>query len=493
MASSRDRQSPTQGLIPPPVAAPRRRSPVNVPDTLLEGQRAPPIPARRKSLARKNEEEDITGFSSDFRIDDSNAKRKMTFPKSNSMFSHDDLQPVPEMDNRFSLPQSTSGCAMHPDLDGLDFSGSVFPSITTESRPRSSSTDEIHDNRKQIYPDISHAFRGITPQLPPSSQYAYNGSQYHKNVGVLPTSSVPTQHIGGYGWKSSVFNNLNSGGAATSLASSQLYNSYSNVTSKGNLHVYPQLPSTRLDVADGNLMYPANNYLSLFNTAGYSTNYVASAAYDHNPQASTGLGTQLNYVPNIHPAGVASRESSASPSNQFSTPASTGFDDTFFQNESSSSTADGDLIKLGIFLHEHEYLSLDYFDPLYSRGRKESISHSEVSSPQSPAPTTYSFGEAFPNLYEEHTGAAGTANDDHIWTPMSSTQQIVKSPPIGFEAFNSDVFGQTFGTSDEEFLKTEAGEVFRSPAYDAPGANILGTGDKPARPPSWHLTQVLFH
>ncbi|XP_059175540.1 phosphatidylinositol 4-phosphate 3-kinase C2 domain-containing subunit beta-like [Physella acuta] len=485
MASNRDRQSPTQGLIPPPVAAPRRRSPVNVPDTLLEGHRAPPIPARRKSLARKNEEGEMTVFSPDFGNDDSNAKRKMTFPKSNSMFSNDDLQPVPEMDSRFSLPQSTSGCTMHPDLDGLDFSGSVFPSVNTESRPRSSSTDEIRDSRKHIYPDISHAFRGITPQLPTSLQYAYNGSQYQTNAGVLPTSSVASQNIGGYGWNSSVFNNLNSGGAATSLASSQFYNSYSTVAPKGNLHVYPQLPST---VADNNLMYPANNYLSLFNTAGYSTNYMTSAAYDHNPQASTGVGTKLNYVPNIHPAGGASRESSASPSNLFPTPAPTGFDDTFFPSESSTSTADGDLIKLGSFLPEHEYLSLDYFDPLYSRGRKESISHSEVSSPQSPAPTTYSFGEAFPNLYEEHTGAA-TAGDDHIWTPMTSTQQTVKPPPIGFEAFNADVFGQTFGTSDEEFLRTEAGEVFRSPAYDAPGNIVVGTSDKPARPPSWRLPQ----
>ncbi|CAL1535121.1 unnamed protein product [Lymnaea stagnalis] len=503
MASGRDRQSPTLGLIPPPVAPPRRRSPINFQGQetkLPDEQRQPPVPARRTSLPIKKN-------VSDFSIEEETG--------TDVSVKDNKLPTLSEVDNRFSAPQLTHESIYHPDLDGLDFSltGSTFSNIAGESRPRSSSMEELKTNAKPIYPDIRHVFKDITEsQIANPSLRSYGASQFKNNGSSIQPTSVrssdglcstppplPSHSAGSYGWNASFF------------AKPSYYNNsgqYFNpqATNSGNLQYPPHSAS--------NPSVPSNNNFSLFNPAsqvnfGLSTPY-SSAAYDHQPVNNnndmlTGSSSKFGYIPNIslpRPASCGEvytlRESSASPTDNTRNPiAIAGLDESFFPVGPTTQALDGDLIKLGEALPEHEYLSLDYFDPLYSRGRKESVSYGDNSSAQPLSRQTFSFGEAFPSFYMAHSHQNGSAaydqaTDDHIWMPDKAPPLSAKSPPIGFEAFNFDEFGvKTFGSSEEEFLKGSPPIIFSSAAYDAAPVNEIrrNVSGRPPRPPSWRVSQ----
>ncbi|CAG5123917.1 unnamed protein product, partial [Candidula unifasciata] len=527
MASGTDRQSPLQGLIPPPAAAPRRRSPVQVsPDANSDEYRPPPVPSRPAAAAWPGVERRGTDdMDINFRQYMDNGYGRKTAGKSQSMFAHESssLNPFSEHFQQISTTH-------HPDLVGLDFSAASTEQAE-DSRPRSLSLEDLKDNHRSIYPDIRHAFRDVAssqspspthyvgnqpvgqkhllpthlgvrscstpPPVPTHQTGGYGGSQSPspthliQPVGqkhLLPTQiavqaclsppPLPTQPPGGYGWNPFLLSHSAmppQPGRQTSGFLNVPYPS-SELLTAARME-YPSSYATRPD----SIGFHNDRFAAFGNRPNLSWEpQHASAAYDVNP-LNSGASSSITYVPNITflPAAssgsVPARESSQSPiDNQMHPIIIAGFDENL---SPSSSTPDqvpaGDLIKLGHTLPEHEYLSLDYFDPLYSRARRESVCLGKSST----ADLNFSFGEAFPNIYDDHSDLPSPAvdqNDDDVWSPRSSMEpsQQDRTRAIGFEAFDFDSFGDVrFGKSEEEFMKEATlPQTFATAAYDAPAA-----------------------
>lgn len=515
MASGKDRQSPIQGLPPPPVAAPRRRSPVceMAMPAPKESSSAPswslPVAGQRSSFGRFGGPEDETDFGLRTSLD-TESSRRTCVGKSQSMFTSESVPFVPPSpeDLRFSQPLSTGN---HPDLVGLDFSGTLSRH-EGESRPHSASLEDLKYNQRAVYPDIRQAFQEVTPtQTPVSPPYPTFSqmSQPHPHIRVVSCSTpppIPSYAANNFGWNNSL---LNTSSSVLSGYSAGAYPPTCQpfMSRMDNSRSYSSRPENILQGNDfsGNLNAGNTRPNSLGQTAPRMQHLTTSAAYDLNP-LSGGTPYSINYVPNISLSRPSSsndvldsgRESSQSPTDNRGIPPSVvaGLDENFLApGQNLAHPGDENLIKLGQGLPEHEYLSLDYFDPLYSRARKESVSYG---SGRVSAETNFSFGEAFPNLYEDHPAAYEQQSEDSVWLPSSRlavAQEQQQLQPVGFEAFDFDAFGPaTFGQSEEEFLKdsTSTTPAFVTAAYDA--SPPLGSGqkldEKPQRPLSSDIPKV---
>uniref|UniRef100_A0A2C9K7Y0 phosphatidylinositol 3-kinase n=1 Tax=Biomphalaria glabrata TaxID=6526 RepID=A0A2C9K7Y0_BIOGL len=467
MASSRDSGTPPAGLIPPPVAAPRnRRSPVNIlSEEASEPPKSPPVPAPRHSLKNRYSDEAF----------------KSSVPKSNSMYSQDPA-PFTEVSNRFSLPTTTN----HPDLDGLDFSSSAFPALKEEQRPRSASMEEL--NQKPIYPDIRHAFVGLAEFQTNNLQFTYGNTSNHAHLS-RPTSVPPSTN---YGWNVPHYTSSSGGQLLNSSTNfnnmpSGFYNPYQPYGTAGN-GVSVSSDASKVNVSQFNPLYPTTFAAYDQNPLNKPQYPVAGSTMNFNPNIGFTLPAQMSGTPS-YPFGPQKDQNLPSPTVVAGSSEGQPFPDR------ATSLEERDLIDLGEVLPEHEYLSLDYFDPLYSRGRKESISSAnDTYTPKESSRMTFSFGEAFLNLYKDHVGDSAAydqkvdelaTNDDHIWGPLGDAASQGRKLSIGFEAFNLDIFGQ------EKFVSSE-GELtkrYSSAAYDSPVTSNESTKSvsKPDRPVSWKV------
>ncbi|XP_055899738.1 phosphatidylinositol 4-phosphate 3-kinase C2 domain-containing subunit beta-like isoform X1 [Biomphalaria glabrata] len=467
MASSRDSGTPPAGLIPPPVAAPRnRRSPVNIlSEEASEPPKSPPVPAPRHSLKNRYSDEAF----------------KSSVPKSNSMYSQDPA-PFTEVSNRFSLPTTTN----HPDLDGLDFSSSAFPALKEEQRPRSASMEEL--NQKPIYPDIRHAFVGLAEFQTNNLQFTYGNTSNHAHLS-RPTSVPPSTN---YGWNVPHYTSSSGGQLLNSSTNfnnmpSGFYNPYQPYGTAGN-GVSVSSDASKVNVSQFNPLYPTTFAAYDQNPLNKPQYPVAGSTMNFNPNIGFNLPAQMSGTPS-YPFGPQKDQNLPSPTVVAGSSEGQPFPDR------ATSLEERDLIDLGEVLPEHEYLSLDYFDPLYSRGRKESISSAnDTYTPKESSRMTFSFGEAFLNLYKDHVGDSAAydhkvdelaTNDDHIWGPLGDAASQGRKLSIGFEAFNLDIFGQ------EKFVSSE-GELtkrYSSAAYDSPVTSNESTKSvsKPDRPVSWKV------
>ena len=517
--------------MPPPVAAPRRRSsPLShslskdnassgSPTPIPENRVPPPIPPRPHSHKRRSV----------------NIYEKRGLGKSNSMYSPDSLtsDSAHQGEHRYSLPDDAGASAYHPDLQGLDFSKVGLPE-TADKDPQP----------KTMYPDISHAFRelknssvptksqppaygmgsliapngaslvqqGARPRMNPTSP-AYLSSQASWNNQAL-YGSMPVAHPSGM--TPAVYPpHPNSGYGPPSVSYGMNIQGYPSHQSSGPL---PQagVKSTGL--------YPKNPQFNSPVAPGYGSNlsqtnvfYETSAAYDLK-QPAFNASAQNQFVPSVNSSYVPSalfpplRPSASNFYDSNHPIAVAGFDESFVTSPAEEDGA-RDLISLGF--PEQEYLSLSQFDPLYSRGRKESVSVVDIDDNIDKTQTgrrdsqiSFSFGEAFPNVHQnpnhspDVSAAGDNHNAEHIWTPAvdKPSQRGALNGPIGFEAFDFDAFGHSkFGSSEEEFMSSGAsdGTKFVSAAYDAPSSKTSQgvtksrkSPEKPPRPPSWRIPQV---
>ncbi|GFN93851.1 phosphatidylinositol 4-phosphate 3-kinase c2 domain-containing subunit alpha-like [Plakobranchus ocellatus] len=529
MASEKDCPSPILGIPPPPVAAPRRRSPVNpagnrdktsssVPG--FEERKAPPppppIPPRPHSIKR-------TSLGSG-NVKESNSSEKLRgLGKSYSMFAQDGLTAASTYpgDYRHSLPDDggASGSVFHPDLQGLDFSKVSYPE---ESNNASSS--------KPMYPDISHAFSELknsspVPPITQPSNYGMNTLVGPSNASLISQnmavgmSTGPPLHQNSQAWNNQNF--YGTSNVAPAAYPSQTNVGYNASPSSSYSMNMPMLQTYQgsgfVPQAGGNtggLSFP-NNQLNMLNpNYSYMDAFPGtSAAYDMKSASFSGA-MQNQFVPSFNSSYVPSAVFPPTPSNSYDPEhpiAVAGFDENFVAPTSDDTEA-RDLINLGF--PEKEYLTLDQFDPLYFRARKESITvigseEGHPSTERQDSQINFSFGEAFPNVYKNTNDNVFTAydsSDEHIWTPNvdKPKQGEILSGPIGFEAFDFDAFGQSkFGSTEEEFLNAGLNTTkvkFSSAAYDSPSseasdlesnsAKVLDSRkstEKPPRPPSWRI------
>lgn len=485
---------------------------------------------------------------------DSGHGRKNSAGKSQSMFANESssFNPFNPFNSSSDILEQTSR-AHHPDLVGLDFSG-VPTEQTEEPRPRSISLEDLKESQRAIYPDIRHAFRDLagsqspsptqfvvnqpagqkpllptylglrgcpTPppaatqppvghvrcQSPSPTQFVANQAVAQKQllpnylgVSVQACSTpppVPTQPPGGYGWNPFLLNY-----SAFPPQQSRPSSGFTSVPFTSTEQMFPPRadhPSSSYPMRPDSILFQNNRVSAFGNRPSHSEleHQAASAAYDVNP-LNSGASSSINYVPNItflHTNSVdvpdPFREFSQSPTdNQMHPIIIAGFDESFSPSSTSpGQVADGDLIKLGHNLPEHEYLSLDCFDPLYSRARRESVCLGNSSS----ADLNFSFGEAFPNVYDDHVlSSANDDQDDDVWSPKSSMEpsQQNRKQNIGFEAFDFESFGDVkFGKSEEEFMKEALPPTSVSAAYDAPARQKFD--DAPRKAVSWAAPQVV--
>ena len=534
MASEKGRQSPSPGLLPPPIAAPRRgrsslghswsREGISSTASIPEDRTPPPIPPRPPSLKRMS-----IGVENQRGIGNNGMR---SLGKSNSMYTPDNLGTAQahQGDHRHSLPEDTGSSTFHPDLEGLDFSKVTSPDAT-EKAP----------TQKALYPDISHVFRGLKNSSPvpsntqplthgmvPQGGCANGASQMAQTARNHMNPNHPPYHGSQASWNNQgLYGGMQVAGTSSMMSAaypSHPSNSYvpPSASFGMNIPAFPSYQNSNITPqASGSsaALYSQNNQFNVPITQAHNYNFSqanmfheTSAAYD-SKQPAFNVSTQNQFVQTFNRSYVPSAVFPPNPNltNSYGSDhpiAVAGFDESFVPSHAQE---DGtrDLINLGF--PEQEYLSLSQFDPLYSRGRKESVSVIDTNDlpclGRRDSEISFSFGEAFPNVQQKNhspevSGTYDSHSDEHIWTPAPDKMKQAEgfNRPIGFEAFDFVAFGHAkFGSSEEEFMNCSTGDgsKFVSPAYDAPDAKASRESLKsrkspeiPPRPPSWIIPQV---
>ena len=464
-------------LQPPPIP-PRRRSPVD-PAPLVPtdggGQGSgsiPPIPPRRTSAAL-----DVQAASTG---DGCGARPALT--KTNSLYTKDSVLMGFEPDQpprpySVEVPGMTSDFMV--ELADIDFTGSP------QRNHSSSLEDLVPKPAEQAYPDISGAFRELRSTTTTPPVYPVQGNYGGVNS-TLPNPAMGG--VGGYGWNSALFDTY----------SSPAFGASSNVGPTSGTNCVPGAPQPSLGAFPGNGNFHGINGSSpAFPAAGnggagfYGNGMGFSGmGYPGNPFQSSNCGAGMGSgqaVGNHFLSLGCGMPKAASWGNMLELNAAGGqglaADGGTFQSDQPLQEAAAefnenmDLIEFRAGLPEHEYLSLDFFDPLYERGRKESVSVQDKGQ-------NYSFGEAFPSLMDDKRPPPELRRhirrESHeIWgVSTSQNRDSVKSGgaashgPIGFEAVTVE---QMFGSSDEDFLQTHQPVAVQSTA--------VPKSSRPPRPP----------
>lgn len=395
---------PSQGLPPPPDVRPRRNN-IRVPTPILDTSN------ELKSLASSSE-----------------MRSKTTLFKANSMDTKDSklVCAMGKSKDRMSLPAiRTNSPSHHPDLEGLDFSNLASPDTFASADSQlmmqsSSSSEDLKGKEKASYPDIRHAFSGLHSQ-----QSVFPASKKIDTFGALNSSPFPppgslTQATS---FQSSHSPNVQPGSATNFITTNSFFppsagfvpSQTSFIPSQHNNGMQRQnsfskqddafIVNTQGSVAPNTLSNVLSSRYSPVNTAALSGNSInnfseaSSMSIFPNPLS-------LSYIPNIQRAGSSSsgevemaRDASQSPiENSMNNPmAVAGFDSNMTLPLNIDNPSE-DLICLGPPALEHEYLSLDFFDPLYSKARQESFSITSTHQRRMSTASTFSFGEAFPNV-----------------------------------------------------------------------------------------------
>ena len=424
-------------LQPPPIP-PRRRSPVETPAQVdLMASAAPPVPPPRKTGQRNSQAAD--SFNA--------AGSKPSLMKANSMYTHDSAlinfeANNPPRPNSVEISGGGNSSSIMAELADIDFAftptadgaGSLY-------RTHSTSMEDLTPPKPDsAYPDISAAFKELreTTATPPA--FPMKG-----NYGAS-TSTFP----GGYGWNPSLFNARASPAFGASSTAGPASASGTNTMPSA---VPPPLGFGAFGNGGSSGMFPAANHggASFYgNGPGFT-----GPGFHGNPfyEVNTGIGAG-----NSQPAGnqflnvISSMPKAASWSDM------QGMDERATNPEQQMPepprefSENMDLMEFTPGLPEHEYLSLDFFDPLYERGRKESVCVQDKGQ-------NYSFGEAFPTIQEDQRPPPELRRhirrESHeIWgVSTSQRKDSVRSAdsggPIGFEVVTAE---EMFGSSDSDFM-----------------------------------------
>jgi hypothetical protein len=384
------------------------------------------------------------------------------------------------------------------ELEGLDFSTAMSNQGSLQINLSSSMEDLVPKPAEQVYPDISGAFRELRGNVYPS------GAGFGAPAGAFPNRGGGGGSGGvGYGWNMSVLG----GSACTSPAFGLSTNQgpppstaqfpaggVSAIQRQGSpqsMNSYTGGAAVNRNMAGAGGGHPA---------AGFGVGYLSvSAAYDGkgypvyqmtNPFYG-GMGPTSGNAPAHQLLGVNNAMTkSASWNNILDVPPDQGqgmmhqggdFTDLFPPPTAAGGAVGGgefdensDLMEFRPGLPEHEYLSLDFFDPLYERGRKESVCVTDMPAVKG---QNYSFGEAFPSMSDDKRPPPELRRhirhaSHEIWGVSTSGPKSAGQAPIGFEAVTAE---EMFGSSDAEFLQGQVVDLSVSETGHA--------GSVPPRPP----------
>lgn len=350
------------------------------------------------------------------------------------------------------------------ELKGIDFTPSDQQRSFKDSRVHSSSAEDLRDSqRKETYPEIRHMFYDVQPP----SQY---GPTFNSQ------SQASMAQTSGYGWNPIV---CNSYGGETGVY---------NYCSMPSAQPFSPAPFTPAGAYSSQMMHNANKNPFF--------------GYNNRPES-------LAFLPDVNVCVNSS--TSSLPRSQSCSDIETLDFETGEQIESVSvgkgdnQNTNGDLMELhdeGIL--EDEYMSLDYFDPLYAKSRRDSVSQH-----------TYEGVPPFSFLGPENHYHLATSDpippDSWVSLGSSAVKKEVGLYPSLSTSFNEDVRAierQGSGESDssiyhdyteldlnvnhkpenvvkedyEDLLRTKSGKLM----------NYSGEKISPPRPapPSWRMTKV---
>ncbi|XP_070200165.1 phosphatidylinositol 4-phosphate 3-kinase C2 domain-containing subunit alpha-like [Littorina saxatilis] len=444
--ASPGRQDGIPALQPPPIP-PRRRSPIPTEQGAQVAGFIPPIPPRKVST-----NQDVQSSGARFTL----SKTHSLHTADSALMGFDANQPP----RPYSIEVSGNQSRFLEELQGIDFTGTIpeASGLTVTQRSHSSSMEDLTPKpTDSIYPDISGAFRDLRTSTakPPVYPVQAGYGAYPPNMGVG----------GGYGWNASLYD----------ARSSPAFGASSNMgpaVTTGTSPV-PGVPQTCVSAFPGNGGFQGNGGASAaFPRAGIN----GGASFYSGGLGFSGLGQPANTfyginsssgggaMGNGHPATSqflnlqVSMPKAASWGNMLELdrsgveglPAEGGAEQTA-EEAAEEFDENSDLIEFKPGLPEHEYLSLDFFDPLYERGRKESVSVHDNRQ-------HYTFGEAFPTISGDKRPPPELRRhirkeSNEIWGVSTSQKQdpLRQSGPIGFEVLTAE---QMFGTSDEDFLQS---------------------------------------
>ncbi|KAL8561407.1 hypothetical protein ACOMHN_037304 [Nucella lapillus] len=490
-------------LQPPPIP-PRRRSPV---DASITGQEASPpttmpIPPPRRNgpgggqtsasgQPSASSQPSASGQPSASCVGPGSGGSKPALLKTNSLYSQDSVLIGFEPSDP-PRPVSVDAACSHSSQFLRELQGIDFTRQDPLQRKHSSSLEDLTPKPSEAaYPDISAAFREVRPPLAAPGVFGSNASYAPAtpagtSFGGPQVGFPPGGRTGGYGWNSSLFD-----GAATA----------SNFGSCGSL-APPAPPSVPGALQPTQAAFPPSTTTTTIHnsaaaaaghgTAGFYGNMLAFPALGcpGNPFYGTlsGGAARNNPFLNVHcrlpkaaswadmlalPSGGGGKDGSREGNGEGQEEGEEG------QGEVDENT---DLIELAPGLPEHEYLSLDFFDPLYERGRKESVSVDrgqpyslgEAFPSMGDPSASYSLGEDFPRRPPSQLRRHIRRQSHEIWGVSTSLPTdlarpgVSAAPQIGFEVVTAQ---QMFGSSDEDFLldHTKAGIA---PSVAVPSAAV---------------------
>ncbi|KAK6191056.1 hypothetical protein SNE40_002804 [Patella caerulea] len=378
-------------IQPPPIPT-RRRLGSNKPISTVV---PPPVPMRVSSLHDNKLSDTLSSIKTP------NIVRKNGADTGNGLLNQGTLMSLSPKNGQNSQ-NDVNPHSYFNDFKDIDFS---FPPDSLKQR-RSSSLEDLSVT-KSVYPDISHVFREIRnePDITcgPSFTPVQNLQAGQRNSQTF--LCAPAQ----YGWNPNLFGNdltANKNGSEANFGSKN-FSTTINRLHHGANSVATNMPNAVI----GQTSNPNTIMVPMPNPPIIGFIYPCAGApgnpFNSNPNPGN--------LPNLNPRHVSgfSDDSSLITRSRNSLPRPASWADTLDSADGFSTwtnknldgnddygmtptrpSPDTNLIHLpGRPAEEHEYLSLDYFDPLYNRGRRESISAvlKDIS-------FNYSFGEAFPTF-----------------------------------------------------------------------------------------------
>ena len=322
---------------------------------------APPVPSRKQGLSR--------GGSLQLQADNPavpprQSSLSVPVPNNRSSQGSDVLISLSPETNSF-LPQNNNknydSSKFLMDLHGIDFTRTLSDSC---KRYSSSMEDISSQSTENVYPDISHAFKEVTPgRTPPFMPFAADARP-------PPANPFENRNIPDYGWNPGIF--------APDITSS-----------------VPPPIGFNLDFVPP----PAPPVPSF----DFPQTHI-SLSSDHNTQHTGGHLPRPASWSEVLDMGISVNAAYDAPNsnNKFL---------VYGGPQGDVVPTNGDLMS---FHHEpvveQEYFSLSYFDPLYTRGRQESIS-----CPSRKDSVSYSFGDAFPQAFNGSGSSEGTCYFTADW------------------------------------------------------------------------------
>ncbi|KAJ8299155.1 hypothetical protein KUTeg_023215 [Tegillarca granosa] len=349
------------------------------------------------------------------------------------------------------------------DLEGIDFSGSVENSLTDEKRSLSSSAENLpSSNKTALYPDISHAFKEVRQD----EVAKYTNLSHHQAFPQPSHNFAFTSNSNNglhYGWNPEIFigqtNTANNSGQQIHV---QNQPSFHNATYTGSEYQWGFHNNVKNASTNPFHQRPQSCFTNNFGSFVTDSNHIQRSS---SHSEFEGLRSEPN-------PSIQNNDMSFDPYSEFE-------NGNFSPVEGKPPRArkSSDLMEFS-GPSETEYMSLDCFDPLYEKARRESVS-SKDSLPQ------YSFSE--PIMSPGSTGTVGTKYENLSSSPKPSLYPNIPHE-ISDEDLNTKQSYMDRGSCDDFIKHNDSLENFlQDDRIERKNSN-----ERPPRPDRWNSRDAAY-